>query len=108
MWSMLNCQNVRTAQEEFEDIPKGMVVGINCIYYFDKSRVLTKDGRSKRLDCDNRLKCLLDKVTELVGFDDSLIWEGSFSKRVTNQEPRCDVEIVKMIPKLDQARENRF
>lgn len=98
VWGMLHCQDVRVIKEEFQDMTKGCVIAVNCIYYFNQHRVLTKDGRPKRLDADNRLKCLLDQVTELIGIDDCYIWEGSFSKRIARQDEFCDVEILKVIP----------
>ena len=40
-----------------------------------------KNGKTRRKDCSNLLKLLIDAVAERYGFDDSLVIEGSWSSK---------------------------
>jgi len=105
-WALINRASVKELRNEFEFIPKGHTVAVNCVYYFKRERVLTKKGDPKRLDVDNRLKVLLDQVTELIGIDDCMIWQGSFWKRIAPDKEHCDVELVIVGPKAPDAQIN--
>lgn len=90
IWSFLNRMHVLELQSYFSR--KGFL-RVDCEFYFKHERVLCKDGRAKRLDADNRLKSLLDSLTNLIGIDDSWIWAGSFSKHVAKSHEECCVNL---------------
>ena len=85
MWVLFNREVVQQAKIEFEAIPATALISVDCIFNFRQEKIFCKDGRAKRLDADNRLKCLLDQVTKLVGIDDCRIFRGSFEKRITTE-----------------------
>jgi Holliday junction resolvase RusA-like endonuclease len=93
-WAFLNHSAVRVLREYFKSSQPNHFLQVDCVYRFEKGRILTKQGKTKRLDVDNRLKHLLDAVTTLIGIDDSLIWKGTFIKIPSeNDDSSCDVNI---------------
>lgn len=94
MWAFLHMTAVKSARTQFAEITAGKYLSVSCVYYFKRERILCRNGNPKRCDVDNRLKHLLDKVSKLVGFDDSLIWQGGFYKRVTDSGTEfCSVQL---------------
>lgn len=93
IWSLTQMDKVRIMRKSLENLPIGHFLAINCVYYFERSRILCKDGRAKKLDIDNRLKFLIDSVTQLLWVDDSNIWQGSFYKRVAAKDEGCSVQM---------------
>lgn len=55
---------------------------ITCSFYFRYSRIYTKQGNPKRLDCSNRLKSIHDCVSLLFGIDDSLFFKIHAEKKI--------------------------
>lgn len=74
---------VREARDLFSTHTDSQQIAVNCVFYFQRERIYCKNGKPKRLDVDNRLKHSLDQVSKLLHFDDSMIFQGGFYKRVT-------------------------
>lgn len=93
-WSLIKIPQIRIAKYVMANLSPLAVLSVECIYYFRRERILCRDGRPKRLDADNRLKCLLDGITTLLGIDDARIWQGAFAKRIEAQGyESCSVSI---------------
>jgi len=91
-WACQNANAIGLVRQELATAQR--FLSIDCVYYFRKERILTKDGRAKRLDVDNRLKILIDAVTNLTAVDDSLVWQGSFKKVISQTGVDfCDVRV---------------
>lgn len=64
-------------------------------FYFKEERILTKDGRSKRLDTTNRLKAVCDSLAESLGVDDKEFWVVTAHKNVSQASfDYCDIRVV--------------
>ena len=58
---------------------------ITCTFYLRHSRVFTKEGNPKRMDCSNRLKAIHDSVALLFGIDDCLFFKVHAEKRAISE-----------------------
>lgn len=99
-WAFTKVKELHALQDLFK-ASQNALVGIECRYFFRKEKILTKLGKVKKLDVDNRLKCLIDGITQIIGIDDSYIWEGKFSKHVSKTEQDyCEVKIyfLELVP----------
>lgn len=56
-------------------IDHGFCLKIYCEFYWPKEKLITKDGHPKRNDLDNRLKTLIDAVSDIIDLDDKFIIE---------------------------------
>jgi len=54
---------------------------------------LTKDGRVKKADVQNREKALLDVIFPVIGVDDSYVWDLRLIK-VQDTEEKTEIEIL--------------
>lgn len=54
---------------------------IDCTFIFHKNKVIGQKGQFKRIDASNRLKQTHDSLSKLIEIDDSLFFEGTFSKK---------------------------
>lgn len=89
MWQVRNWQKVASAQLELKD---ANFVSLKAAFYFPKNLIITKLGKAKKLDLDNRLKGLLDQLTDLLKFDDSSIFELHCYKLI-GSESYVDLEL---------------
>lgn len=80
-YSLLNRATFNLAREALAGA-KLPSLGIYCDFYFEHSKLYTKDGRLKRLDVSNRLKALHDCLADSLGIDDCLFTRISASKQV--------------------------
>lgn len=94
LWAIKHRTEVESMRTLIKD-NKPMRIEIN--HYFTPKRLLTKTGKLKRLDLDNRLKALLDAIGNLGEFDDSLILELTARKKIsTNGMEYSDVLLVRL------------
>jgi Holliday junction resolvase RusA-like endonuclease len=85
---------IQKTRNSLKGLKKTERLGVACVFWFEKSRIVCKDGSSKRLDLDNRAKATLDKLSKLIGIDDSRFWSVELLKNHTDKEhERADVEI---------------
>lgn len=61
-----------------------LVIKLN--FQFLHGRLFCKDGRIKKLDVSNRLKCFLDLLSKALLFDDSRFFEINCKKTVALRE----------------------
>jgi len=66
---------------------------IEVEYY---GRFLNKNGTIKRKDGQNLDKCLYDIIFEKFGLDDSIVWEGTWSKNHCEEEDYTLVKIYEL------------
>lgn len=76
--ALLCLQNRNLAQEW---VKKNFVLHIHTEFFFEKSRIFTKDGRIKKIDLSNRLKAIHDLVSTLLRIDDSIFFNLSATKK---------------------------
>lgn len=88
-WWMVNREMVHKVQAHFlsKVHDEGFVLAVHRFFYYRTSDLYTKDGRIKKNDVTNRIKCLDDSLTDILALDDRLIWEGSEKKCITKQKP---------------------
>jgi Holliday junction resolvase RusA-like endonuclease len=87
-------KNLKAVNEAKWDIHRqtllGKVLHVDCEFMFPVGKIICQgpkiQGKPKRLDASNRIKCLEDALSKMLLVDDSYFWSGSFSKRV-NQHP---------------------
>lgn len=61
---------------------------VSCTFFLNYSRLFTKIGNPKRLDCSNRLKAIHDCVADLFGIDDCLFFKIHAEKRSIEESYR--------------------
>lgn len=79
-WSYARRKGIDWMMAAFKDLEATEAIRIDATFYFERSRILCKDGTPKRNDTSNRIKALHDVISELTGIDDSWFWSGSFDK----------------------------
>lgn len=77
-WALANMSDLRRLRE----IVRNRFIRIDADFWFERSAVLTKDGKPKRNDTSNRLKALHDQLAELLGVDDCWFWDGSYRRSI--------------------------
>lgn len=98
-WTLTCRDHIRWVYESLNLEPSKFTrYALDCNFYFLKSRLLCKNGKTKKLDVDNRLKATFDAVSSLLQFDDSLIYEGTFMKTITEATEHCDVRVRILMP----------
>lgn len=94
-WALVNAQAIAQIRQHLQaNMDRDARIELNAVFYFPRAAIITKTGAAKRNDTSNRIKALHDSISEAIGFDDSLVWDGSFRKRVTPKASGyVDVEI---------------
>jgi Holliday junction resolvase RusA-like endonuclease len=89
-WKLQHVEDI--AQAEIVTRGEGWIE-VDVVFAFPPAKILTKDGRPKRHDVDNRLKALNDAVSEIVGFNDCRIVKQTIEKRQT-ASPTAYVDVT--------------
>lgn len=89
LWVLKNQKTISDGKLLLKQAP---FLEIDCVFYFPESRILTKKGMPKRLDVDNRVKALLDKVSKIFELDDSSFFRHTYHKLVA-VDNYCDLTI---------------
>ena len=80
-WAWQNPDQFTLARTFIKQVQsRGDLIRLDLTFFFERSRIITKDQRPKRLDTSNRLKAMHDALANMLGFDDCLIWSGAFDK----------------------------
>lgn len=75
-------------------LAKRNMLSLDVMFYFKKSRLISKEGKTKRLDTTNRLKAICDSVSQALVFDDCNFWQIKCSKNIFDDNKEwCDVRI---------------
>lgn len=75
IWALQNAK-------QFQDKPtKQEPLYFKVIFCFTREQLYFKNGKLKKVDLDNRLKHIIDKICQLLEIDDKQIWWISASKR---------------------------
>jgi Holliday junction resolvase RusA-like endonuclease len=77
-WALTHSKDIREAREWIKG--KGLF-SLHITMCFPMSMLFTKKGEVKKFDCSNYIKSCEDKITELLGFDDSRIFKCSIEKK---------------------------
>lgn len=96
IWSNLNQHSLSLARAITLDLRPGQALRIDQAFFFTKESILSKSGVPKRNDVFNRIKALHDALSQLLGIDDKMFWEGYTTKRLVPNEmlpPYCHVRI---------------
>ena len=79
IWTMRNRTAIHSLRHlvlEFVKCPETFVrLNVDLIVPYKK--LYTKKGTVKKIDCSNRIKALLDMVSQIIGVDDSRFFLGS-------------------------------
>lgn len=92
IWAFHHHQEILNAKNALKDSP---FLEIHCVFYFPEGRLLTKKGLAKRLDVDNRLKALFDRLVTILELDDSCFFRCHCHKLVHDRY-NCDITILKL------------
>jgi len=76
-WCLCHSKDVKEARALVKEMG---LFELHIILYLPKSRLFNKKGEIKKLDCSNFIKTCEDKITEILGFDDSRIFACSVIK----------------------------
>jgi len=83
-------------------VDAGNTLSFERIFLFHKKKICRKDGRSKKLDVSNRIKCVDDCICDLLGIDDKYIEYGTELKMITSDENQERVYIgIKPYEEMD-------
>lgn len=104
LWRLHNRPAVWRIQAVLKDLRKrveadGGVFSLKVegFFAFEYSRVNTKKGQSEKLDTDNRIKPLMDALSEVLEIDDKYFYyEGG--EKVTTQVKDLECVIIKITP----------
>ena len=93
--------NAVFVQELRERLYGSEALHVDLYFLFHWRSLYTKDGRVKRLDAQNRIKCALDALGDVIAIDDRHIFSGSYAKLECDPATpeRCIVVIRKTICK---------
>lgn len=58
-----------------EKIAQGYFLSLHLDFFFPHKKLISKDGKVKRLDPSNRIKLIEDALCNMLGFDDCYIFE---------------------------------
>jgi len=100
-WCAINPSMLADAREFCGRLVSGEAFRIDCTFFFPRSSVLTKKNTVKKNDTSNRLKALHDKISEALGIDDSLFFDGSFEKKILNSDHPGLVDVTISIIDID-------
>ena len=84
---------------------KDLVLSVHRFFFYRTEDLYTKKGTIKKNDVTNRIKCTDDALTDILGLDDRLIWEGSEKKCITKKEQHVKLIITPVLP---EGRFNEF
>jgi Holliday junction resolvase RusA-like endonuclease len=82
-WAFANNYLVR---EIADVVAKWRFIDVSANFHFRHSRIITLDGRAKKIDTSNRLKALHDSLAEALGIDDKVFWNVHAKKLVLREE----------------------
>jgi len=68
------------------EIPPGHVIKVDRLYYFKPHKIVTKEGKPRKIDISNRIKALDDTLSQLIGIDDSYFTTGSYGRLPIERE----------------------
>ena len=81
-WTMNNRETLKVAREDI--IRWNKPLSISMVVAFNRERLVTKDGRLKRLDVSNRTKAVHDLLAAALGIDDCLFVSCPIQKVVAD------------------------
>lgn len=90
-WFFRNKELVTQARETIRIWNSPLEVAMYCC--FDHSRLITKDGRCKRLDISNRSKILHDLLSDALQIDDSVFVSTPMEKAIATTNEGVIVKI---------------
>jgi Holliday junction resolvase RusA-like endonuclease len=62
--------------------------------YMLKDKLYTKKGTIKKMDVDNKIKCVQDAVCKMLGIDDSQIFRVVAEKRITKSNEKTIINLM--------------
>lgn len=96
-WAMENGQVFARAKMLLAlRLKPGVVLAMHPTFFFERSRILCKDGKPKRNDTSNYLKPLHDALAAALQIDDSWIFDGTMRKRPVDGEERPEMVAVEI------------
>lgn len=91
VWALQNKLLLKASSLFFQE---AIPLRIEMKFKFFYNKIYCKDGRIKKMDASNRLKCFLDLLSKSLGFDDSRFFEVSCQKCIAAEEG-VDIKITK-------------
>ncbi len=91
-WSKENLEALTRAIDEFRAPMKTeqRFIRMDRYFIFPRERVLCLDGTAKKLDASNRIKCLDDSLSDILGIDDCWFSSG-YTAKLIGKEPSVSV-----------------
>lgn len=86
--------------EEIKSRLKDEMIIVDCVFVFEKSRLISKENKLKKLDASNRLKICHDTLAKLIEIDDKNIVKGSFMKITC--EHKHEEQVIIFISKMNK------
>lgn len=95
-WMYKNGYQIQNARLIMQKRTNDEAFHIETNFYFLKNKILTKNNTPKKNDTSNRIKALHDVLSQVLGIDDCLFFDGSFSKRISQSEQLGDFVDIKI------------
>lgn len=87
-------KNAKSIQEAAPFVKEAKFLGVSLEFCAEAKRFLTLDGRSKKIDVDNRIKASVDAVFKLLNCDDSKVWSLTSRKLIVPKGEFLSIKIV--------------
>lgn len=85
-WALCRSDELSRALRFFRECAAiGLKFKIDRFFFFEYSRIISKEGNVKIMDASNRVKALDDGVSKIIGVDDKLFFRGSEEKAICDQ-----------------------
>lgn len=79
-------------------IDKGLMLRVDTYFCFEYQKLITKEGKPKTIDTNNRIKATLDAVSKAIGIDDKYFSQGYSEKVVRCTSSNEDHSIILIEP----------
>lgn len=101
-WAIENRAFVERLRTEFNRlwVSGTKMFHIELYFCFEKSRLISKANTVKRLDCNNRIKSAIDKVSLITGIDDQY-FISDYAEKIISES---DELIVRITPTTLRSR----
>lgn len=66
---------------------------LDLTFFCNTTKIICKDGRTKRFDTSNRVKAIEDAISDIIKIDDKHVWRLTAEKKETKGESYVEASI---------------
>lgn len=104
IWRLANLTFVREASQALNEIKvalekhkKVFALQVDCYFVFEHKRLFTVHNKVQQLDCNNRIKPVLDGLVKVLGIDDKHYFSGA-SEKISAQSKHDERTVIRITP----------